>query len=235
MLGMEDAFSEKWKQKIDHKHLQLRGSMFEPSTIELNVDKVLRLLGYTDLERVRPAVRSACEEVVGQVEDVVRPVVYFKYKDIKSCSDGVLEIEDGTLLHCRAFQRYMDGCDKVVALVLTLGQSVDDLEEEYREKDQLLEMVILEMAGWLAIEEATKQFTIHLREMERPKQYRLSRRMAPGYGYKIDGEKCTWPLEEQPKIFSFFESESLPVQLLENSCAMMPKMSRSGLFGLRPC
>ena len=235
MLGMENASGKEWKREVDYKLLQSRGSMFEPMAIELSVDKVLRLLGYTDMERVRAAVRSACEEVVAQVQDVVRPVVYFKHKDIRSCSDGVLEIEDGTLLHCKAFQRYMDGCDKVVALVLTLGQLIDDLEAEFSAKDQLLEMVILEMAGWLAIEEATKQFTIHLRDMERPRRYRLSRRMAPGYGYKIDGEKCTWPLEEQPKIFSFFESESLPVQLLENSCAMMPKMSRSGLFGLRPC
>ena len=234
MLNMEDAFSKEWKRKVDYKLLQLRGSMFEPVPIELSVDKVLRLLGYTDMERVKLAIRKASEEVVVQVKDVVKPVVYFKYKDIRSCSDGVLEIEDGTLLHCKAFQRYMEGCDKVVALVLTLGKPIDDLEAEFSAKDQLLEMVILEMAAWLAIEEVTKQFTIYLRDIERQRRYRLSRRMAPGYGYKIDGEKCTWALEEQPKIFDFFEPRSLPVQLLENSFAMMPKMSRSGIFGLRP-
>ena len=129
MLNMEDAFSKEWKRKVDYKLLQLRGSMFEPVPIELSVDKVLRLLGYTDMERVKLAIRKASEEVVVQVKDVVKPVVYFKYKDIRSCSDGVLEIEDGTLLHCKAFQRYMEGCDKVVALVLTLGQPIDDLDK----------------------------------------------------------------------------------------------------------
>lgn len=234
MFGVVDPSCKIQEQKVDYKLLNIRGSMFEPIAIELSVDKVLRMLGYTDMERVRPAVRSISEEVVAQVEDVVRPTVHFKHKTIKSCSDGVLEIEGGIVLHCKAFQRYMDGCDKVVALVLTLGRSIDELEDKFSANDQLLEMVILEMAGWLAIEQATKQFTIHLRDIEKPGRHRLSRRMAPGYGYKIDGKKCTWALEEQPKIFEFFDPRCLPVQLLENSCAMTPKMSRSGLFGLQP-
>ena len=234
MLRIVDPSCKIRERKVDYKLLNIRGGMFEPVAIELSVDKVLRMLGYTDMERVRSEVRSISEEVVAQVEDVIRPIVYFKHKAIKSCSDGVLEIEDGIVLNCEAFQRYMDGCDKVVALVLTLGQSIDELENKFLAKDQLLEMVILEMAGWLAIEQATKQFTIYLRDKEKPGRHRLSRRMAPGYGYKIDGKKCTWPLEEQPKIFEFFEPGCLPVQLLENSCAMTPKMSRSGLFGLQP-
>lgn len=208
--------------------------MFEPLEIELSVDKVLRMLGYTEVESVRPIVRKVSEKVIAEVEDVVKPIVYFKHKAVKSCSDGVLEIEDGIVLHCDAFERYLVGCDKVVALVLTLGQYIDELESEFAANEQLLEMVILEMAGWLAIEQATKQFTVYLRDMEKPGRRRLSRRMAPGYGYKIDGKKCTWSLEEQPKIFEFFEQASLPVRLLENSCAMTPKMSRSGLFGLQP-
>jgi len=234
MLGIIDHSCKKREQKVNHKLLNVRGGMFEPVAMELSVDKILRMLGYTDMERVRPAVRRISEEVVAQVENVVRPIVYFKHKTIKSCSDGVLETEGGIVLHCKAFQRYMAGCDRVVALILTLGQSIDELEDEFSANDQLLEMVILEMAGWLAIEQATKQFTIYLRDIEKPGRHRLSRRMAPGYGYKIDGKKCTWPLEEQPKIFEFFELGSLPVQLLENSCAMTPKMSRSGLFGLQP-
>lgn len=234
MLSIVDSSCEKPELEVNYKLLNEKGSVFEPKAIELRVDQVLRVLGYSDMERVLPAVRSASEEVVGQVQNVVRPIVHFKHKAIKSCADGILEIEGGIVLNCPAFQRYMDGCDEAVALVLTLGQSIDELESDFSANEQLLEMVILEMAGWLAIEQATKQFTIYLRDLEKPSRHRLSRRMAPGYGYKIDGKKCNWSLEEQPKIFEFFEPGTLPVKLLENSCAMTPKMSRTGLFGLRP-
>ena len=233
MLSRVDSSYEKRGREIVNELPNARDCVFEPKSIELRVDQVLRVLGYSDMERVLPAVRSISEEVVGQVQNVVRPIVYFKHKAIKSCADGILKIEDGIVLHCQAFQRYMDGCDEAVALVLTLGQSIDQLEADFSANEQLLEMVILEMAGWLAIEQATKQFAIYLRDMVKPGRHRLSRRMAPGYGYKIDGKKCNWSLEEQPKIFEFFEPGTLPVQLLE-SCAMTPKMSRSGLFGLRP-
>ena len=94
-------------------------------------------------------------------------------------------------------------------------------------------MLVLETAGWLGIEQATKQLAIHLREIVSVDGHRLSRRMAPGYGYKIGGKKCEWLLEEQRVLFELFDQEELPVQLL-SSCAMVPKMSRSGLYGLRP-
>jgi len=233
MLSANEFSCERQGPEVASDLLNEGVHVFEPKAIELRVDQVLRMLGYSDMKRVRPDIRSICEEVVSQVENVVRPVVYSKHKAIKSCADGVLNIEDGITLHCRAFQRYMDGCNEAVALVLTLGQSIDDLEAEYSANEKLLEMVILETSGWLAIEQATRQFAIHLRDREKPGRRRLSRRMAPGYGYKIDGKKCDWSLEEQPKIFEFFEPGSLPVQLLD-SCAMTPKMSRTGLIGLRP-
>jgi hypothetical protein len=233
MISAIDLSCERQVRDVASELLNEGGSVFEPMAIELRVDQILRMLGYSDMESVLPAVRSVTESVSSQVQNVVSPIVYFKHKAIKSCADGVLYIEDDITLHCQAFQRYMDGCDEAVALVLTLGQSIDDLEAEFSANEQLLEMVILETAGWLAIEQATRQFTIHLRDAQKPGRRRLSRRMAPGYGYKIDGKKCDWSLEEQPKIFEFFEPGSLPVQLLE-SCAMTPKMSRSGLFGLHP-
>jgi hypothetical protein len=43
----------------------------------------------------------------------------------------------------------------------------------------------------------------------------------------------TWPLEEQPALFGLFGNAELPVSLM-SSCAMSPKLSRSGLYGIRP-
>jgi len=40
-------------------------------------------------------------------------------------------------------------------------------------------------------------------------------------------------LLEQKPLFELFSDTKLPVRLME-SCAMYPKKSRSGLYGLRP-
>ncbi len=52
-----------------------------------------------------------------------------------------------------------------------------------------------------------------------------TRRLGPGY---VD-----WPLEEQAALVALLDGAPLPVRLLD-SCAMIPKKSRSGLYGLRP-
>jgi len=44
---------------------------------------------------------------------------------------------------------------------------------------------------------------------------------------------CVWPLEEQIGLFGLFKNAHLPVTVMA-SCAMQPKMSRSGLFGTAP-
>ena len=71
----------------------------------------------------------------------------------------------------------------------------------------------------------SKAFATYLRDWAQEHGYKLTSRLSPGYG--------TWPLADQKPLFSLFDGLSVPIRLLE-SCVMTPKMSRSGLYGLRP-
>jgi hypothetical protein len=93
--------------------------------------------------------------------------------------------------------------------------------------------VLLEAAGWVAVEEITRQFTERLAHDVNEEGLACSRRLAPGYTFRIGSRKVGWPLEQQKLFFTLFDGTRLPVELLD-SCAMTPKMSRTGLFGLRP-
>jgi hypothetical protein len=103
---------------------------------------------------------------------------------------------------------------------------------ELADAGDLLEAVLLETAGWLCIEDATRQFRAHLRETSLRRERRITSRLGPGYSYKVGGEMCTWSLEEQATLFAMLgESLRLPVSLMP-SCAMLPKLSRSGMYGV---
>jgi hypothetical protein len=117
---------------------------------------------------------------------------------------------------------------------MTLGARFESVQKNLSGSDNLLEAVFLETAGWVAIEEATRIFTQHFRKAAFADGLDLSRRLAPGYVFRVGDRKVDWRLEEQKEFFAIFKSVSLPVTLLE-SCAMMPKMSRTGFFGLRRC
>ncbi|MGI9464588.1 MAG: hypothetical protein ACR2OM_11640, partial [Aestuariivirgaceae bacterium] len=96
-----------------------------------------------------------------------------------------------------------------------------------------LDALFLETAGWLTIETATKQLAKHIKGEFSAAGWRMSLRMGPGYQYRHpDGhERVSWDLTEQQQLFAMFGDDPLPVELM-SSCAMKPKMSRSGVFGM---
>jgi hypothetical protein len=174
-------------------------------------------------------VRAVAEAVVVVANRIVTPEVRYRRVGIASVSGGVLALEDGTLFHCRAFDRALAGCREVVVFVLALGEGFDRIAQSFSATGQLLEAVLFEVAGWMAVEQATKQFVRHLGEVE---GLQLTRRLAPGYRFSGADESHEWPLTEQAGLFALFAGADLPARLLE-SCAMTPKMSRSGLYGVR--
>ncbi len=204
-------------------------SRFVPRGLAVAVEPVLKVQGYAATARAAPMVRAAAEAVVGIANRIFAPDVRYRRVGIAGVAGGVLALEDGTRFHCRAFDRYLAGCREVVVFVLALGPGFDRIAQNFSASGQLLEAVLFEVAGWLAVEQATKQFARHLGEVE---GLQLTRRLAPGYRFSGTGEAHEWPLTEQTELFALFDGADLPVRLLE-SCAMTPKMSRSGLYGVR--
>ena len=123
------------------------------------------------------------------------------------------------------FDEKLKGCTDVVIFLLTLGEKLDKMSSQLQKNEELLEAVFLETAGWLGIERATRSFVTHLRESAKTEACKITRRFAPGYGQ--------WNLSEQQSIFQVFSGWDLNIELIEGSY-MYPRMSRSGMYGVRP-
>lgn len=204
---------------------------FSPPKAAIRVGPMLRIHGYSDLERVRPAIRRTAETVAALAESLLAPEVCYRRVPITACNGNALTLESGTVFHSDAFSKFVSGCTEVVVFVLTIGADLDREVQHRLNDDRLLEALFLETAGWLGIEESTRSFAQHLRRQAQDDGYRITRRMGPGYSYKVNRNRCDWALEEQQLLFSLFDEARLSVCLLE-SCAMIPKMSRSGLYGI---
>lgn len=210
---------------------------YRPSPAQVSVDRILRIQGYGDPGRVRPAIREAAALAARWAHDLCAPEVCYRKVPVVSCRDGVLRLagdEGDVVFRCEAFPRFLGGCSDAVAFVLTVGPQIDQKVIELTESGEgLLEALLLETAGWLCVEDATRQFRGFLRQEAESRGLRLTPRMGPGYSYKLGSTECMWNLEEQRSLFALFGAMELPVRLLE-SCAMLPKISRSGLIGLAP-
>ena len=197
---------------------------FAPRDLALPLDTILRMQGYKDLGAVRPRVRESAVRALAEAERLIAPEACYRRVAVEDCGNGVLRLAEGTTFHGTTFDRTLAGCPAVVVFVLTLGEAIDNASDALQD-DNLLDAYFLETAGWLATERATRALMQHLAAETARCGLRLTRRLAPGYG--------DWPLEEQVGLFELFAGVELPVRLLESQ-AMLPRKSRSGLWGLRP-
>lgn len=191
---------------------------------------ILRIQGYRDLGKVRPAIIRAATAAARETESLIHPQVYYRVLKVSCCRGETLKLEDGTVFQNEAFERFLKNVQRVVVFILTMGRGLDKAVVDYISDDQLLNALFLETAGWLGIEAATRKLSVQLRALARDRGYRLSPRLGPGYSYKLDGRSVSWPLEQQQTLFKLFIDDNIDVQILE-SCAMLPKISRSGIFG----
>lgn len=207
--------------------------VFTPRGVEIRVEPMLKIMGYRAGAPVRPAVRRMAERIAELAASAITPSVHHCRIGIEHCDDTGIRLADGTAFQGPIFAKHLGDCREAVAFVMTLGTRFDTTQKNLTDADNLLESVFLETAGWVAIEDATRLFTQHFRKIALDDRLDLSRRLAPGYVFRVGDRKVDWPLEEQREFFAIFRSIILPVALLD-SCAMMPKMSRTGFFGLRP-
>ena len=206
---------------------------FEPTLPVVGHERLLRMQGYSNLERVRPAISGAAFDMARRAEGLSQPKVAYRYLPVHALDAQSVQVSTGGRLHSRAFQSRLSGCVEIVPFVLSCGAEIGKVVIDLAERGDLLEAVLLETAGWLCIEDATRQFKDLLRQETAAQGCRITSRMGPGYAYRVDGEDVSWPLEDQVELFRLFGEGQLPVALM-TSCAMNPKLSRSGLFGVAP-
>ncbi len=205
-------------------------------TVELTkphpkVDAVLRMHGYKDLTKVRPKIRDMASSAAQMLTEVAAPTISYRVVGIKSLIEDELLLEEDVRLCSRVFCQYLDRAFEVIVFALTMGDEVDRKTIQLMDEDNLVEAMFLESAAWLGVENATKQFVLATREWAAQQNLRITRRLGPGYSYPINGEPVMWELTDQRNLFSVFGSSQIPIKLLESS-AMLPKMSRSGMYGL---
>ena len=198
--------------------------------------RLLRIHKYTDPSKVRPIIVEAAERAISEAAQLSAPVASYVVTDIESLKDGEMRLSGGVDFSCPAFEERLAGCRQLIAFVMTLGPKLDaktiSLIEDVFEP---LDALFLETAGWLTIEAATRKLAAELRAEAAQAGWTMSLRMGPGYDYRMSNGagRVRWDLTQQADLFKLFGEHSLPVELM-SSCAMMPKMSRSGVFGLSP-
>lgn len=197
--------------------------------------KILRLHGYKDTLKVRPVIRKIAAEMAAAAPPLVDTACCWRRVGVEAYSGGALRLAGGASLACAAFGRWLEDASEVVVFVLTLGERFDASVAALSQGGEPLKALFLETAGRLAVEKLTRSLAADIGRDLSKEGLSLGTRLGPGYSYRLEGqpaeERVEWPLEQQRELIALFGEYKPPVELLD-SAVMLPKMSRSGLFGV---
>jgi len=200
---------------------------------------VKRLLGvhkYKDMSKVRPIILESALKAAEKAKAICKPDARFRVVRISKIGDDDIALVGGHNFSCSAFSHHLASCSHVLIFAITLGAELDDaVSDGFSEGNDPLGPLFLDTAGWITVESSTRRFVAEQKALLAKESFKMTLRLAPGYSFAMKGKgnRTEWPLTDQKSLFDALECEDLPIELLE-SFAMLPKMSRSGMFGIRP-
>ncbi len=205
------------------------------STPELRITKLLGVHGYRKDQHIKSVVQDAAAKSIERLQEYCDPLGFFCIQEIKLLRGDKLILDSGIEFRCSLFETMLAGDTHLISFIVTLGNEVDDIIASFsKDIDEPLASLFLETASRLCLEQVLREARSKLIEHASTKKMELGNRMAPGYSYKVknSSKRVMWELEEQRNLFDIFKDFNISVELME-SFTMLPRMSRSGIFGLR--
>ena len=205
------------------------------SVPDISPIKILRIHGYKNKNKIKPKIFEAANKAIERLFYNSSPEGFFFATKIKKRSSNNIILQCGTILNCEIFNERLPKSNYLVVFILTLGKGIDDeLRKISDELDEPLGAIFLENASWLALELIIREARLKVIKFAYSKNLEIENRMAPGnyYPSKKLKKRIIWNLEEQLLLFKLFDQNMISLSLTD-SFTMIPRMSRSGIFGLK--
>lgn len=191
--------------------------------LTVNTDAFFAYLGMDDpSSRFQEAVEDLSELAL----DASQPRASYRILPVESVRGGVLRCRlpegSGSLeLSVGRISIAFQKAPQVVVFLVTIGEAVDRITRRLQHEGQVFKSSFFDSICSYLVDDfaAVLQEEISLQFPDLHPTHRFS----PGY--------CDWDLSEQTKLFSLFSTRPTGIEL-NGSCAMSPRKSVSGIFGL---
>ncbi len=202
----------------------VRRWVFEPPTVP--ADLILRLQKYRQPAGAPIPIRDAAEAMAAEASRLTAPeAAVWRGPVTGRKPDGDVVLDDVHRFRSRALARLLEPAEAAYVIALTLGDALERRVDACFEERCLVEGLLLDTAGWAAIEILMREVRRRLMAEERLSGRVVTHRLAPGYQ--------DWLVDEQAALLRVFGQAPLPVRVTESSW-MLPRKSVSALFGVCP-
>lgn len=151
------------------------------------------------------------------------PRLHYQDKKIDSINKEAVNIRGGKAFRSSKLSKVMKHCEKIICFIATIGSGIEKEIVRLIGENRLSDAYILDSMGSVAVENMVEKFHQRITAKYESEDKGVTLRFSPGY--------CDWPITEQKKIFTLFDSNATGIELLD-SCMMRPRKSVSGAFGI---
>ena len=195
---------------------------------ELDIDVVLNFMGYAQPERARKKIRQLAQQEMERVNDfadswgcaVEVPLCGMKNNEIFLKKD-----KEQVTLKSSQLPKILRNSDAVAVLLVTAGQKVTEESRRLMAAGKMTQALAVSAVGSAMVVDLMKELTDCVYNTACSKGYGITLRVGPGY--------TGWHLDDQTKLFSFYDSTSMPISL-SHGIMMEPEKSLLGMVGMSP-
>ena len=190
--------------------------MFEPRFTTLNINEILKYLGFRGqelTEEIAAQIRRCTDEVLA----AATPRLTYRHAPLE---DGAVL---GVTFAGNDIPRMLEPCEEVVLFGATLGPGVERLMMRY-EVVNAADSVIMDACASTAIENICNNFESDMRRTVEAEGRYLTDRFSPGYG--------DLPISEQPKFFALLDMTRRIGVSLTPTTIMVPRKSVTAIMGI---
>jgi len=194
-----------------------------PVEIEVDTAQVCRCMGYAHEDNVPARVSSLVAEYVENAPSLIEPCYSYAIRDIEWSIGSIVVIEGPIIFRSQRLHRLLSKCDKVAALVTTIGTHLEETVHSLAQEGLLSQATVLDAIGSATVERLAETARAAIAETAWRYGLIASSRFSPGY--------CDWDVEQQKLLFQAIGENTAGVHLTDG-CLMAPRKSISGIIGL---
>lgn len=197
---------------------------FDPLSISIDERIILMLIGYPQAHQPAAQVDEALPRLMQTAGEMALPKALHGLYDLQSVSRDAVNISEGPSFSGSRVAAAMQGADKALLFVLTLGLSASEFSRELAENDPF-EAFLFDAIASVMVESLANDFQDEMERKLGDQGLHGGLRYSPGY--------CDWPVVENPALLHFIAAEKIDIATTEGGM-MHPEKSISGMIGYGP-
>lgn len=203
---------------MDNIHFAKINPVFDRNTL-------IRLLGGRKSRKPSHSVQIKIEKLEVKLKELINPRLSYRVVKVESTNNEFVHIQGGPSFKSLKLSKTLNNCSEIIYFIATVGSSIEKELARLMGKNRLSDAYILDSMGSVAVENMVEEFHQDMKARYKSEGREVTFRFSPGYP--------DWPIVEQKKLFSSFDSLLTGVELTD-SCLMQPRKSISGVFGVLP-